>query len=91
METLKSLVLEVESFLANIEHTVTQDVKDDMAIAIKGIVAVRKPPKPKQKPTVKIDEGVDVNTIAERMTIGYSADVEDDEKKDGDVDDFHGE
>lgn len=58
VETLKSLVLEVESFLANIAHTVARDVKDDMAIAIKGIVAVRKPPKPKQKPTIKIDDSV---------------------------------
>jgi hypothetical protein len=58
VETLKSLVLEVESFLANIAHTVARDVKDDMAIAIKGIVAVRKPPKPKQKPIIKIDESV---------------------------------
>jgi hypothetical protein len=59
VETLKSLVLEVESFLANIAHTtVARDVKDDMAMAIKGIVAVRKPPKPKQKPIIKIDDSV---------------------------------
>lgn len=57
VESLKSLVLEVESFLANIAHTVARDVKDDMAMAIKGIVAVRKPPKPKQKRTIKIDNG----------------------------------
>ena len=49
--------MEVESFLANIAHTVARDVKDDMAMAIKGIVAVRKPPKPK-KPTIKIDDSV---------------------------------
>jgi hypothetical protein len=58
VETLKSLVLEVESFLANIAHTVARDVKDDMAMAIKGIVTVRKPPKPKQKPTINIDDNV---------------------------------
>lgn len=58
VETLKSLVLEVESFLASIAHTVARDVKDDIAMAIKGIVAVRKPPKPKQKPTIKIDDSV---------------------------------
>jgi len=50
--------LEVESFLANIAHTVVRDVKDDMAIAIKGIVAVKKSPKPKQKPTINIDDSV---------------------------------
>jgi hypothetical protein len=58
VETLKSLVLEVESFLANIAHTVARDVKVDMAMAIKGIVAVRKPPKSKQKPKIKIDDSV---------------------------------
>ena len=58
VETLKSLVIEVESFLAGIAHTVTRDVKDDMAIAMKGIVAVRKPPKSKPKPTVKMDDNI---------------------------------
>jgi len=29
-----------------------------MAMAIKGIVTIRKPPKPNQKPTIKIDDGV---------------------------------
>ncbi|KAF8807162.1 hypothetical protein BYT27DRAFT_7189247 [Phlegmacium glaucopus] len=61
VETLKSLVVEVECFLDNIAHaahTVTRDVKDDMAMAMKGIVAVRKPPKPKPKPTIKIDDDV---------------------------------
>lgn len=58
VETLKSLVLEVESFLANIAHAVVRDVKDDMAMAIKGIVAVKKSPKPKQKPTINIDDSV---------------------------------
>lgn len=58
VETLKSLVMEVESFLANIAHTVAREVKDDMAMAIKGIVAIRKPPKPKQKPAIKIDDSV---------------------------------
>jgi hypothetical protein len=58
VETLKSLVLEVESFLASIAHSVAQDVKEDMAIAIKGIVAVRKPPKPKRKLTLKIDDDI---------------------------------
>lgn len=48
--------MEVESFLANIAHTVMRDVKDDMAMAIKGIITVRKPPKPKPKPTLKIDD-----------------------------------
>ena len=109
METLKNLVLEVESFLANIAHTVARDVKDDMAMAIKGIVAVRKPPKPKQKLTIKIDDSVgdlydefehsaeegddissevDVNTVAEGMRIGYSAEDEDDKKKGGGEDGF---
>lgn len=111
VETLKSLVLEVESFLANIAHTVVRDVKDDMAMAIKGIVAVKKSPKPKQKPTINIDDSVgdlydefehnteegdditlnskvDVNRNAERMRIEYGAEDEDD-KRDGDVDDFH--
>lgn len=58
METLKSLVIEVESFLAGIAHSVTRDVKDDIAIAMKGIVAVRKPPKPKPKPAVKMDDNI---------------------------------
>lgn len=48
--------MEVESFLASIAHTVTRDVKDDMAMAMKGIVTVRKPPKSKPKPTVQIDD-----------------------------------
>lgn len=48
--------MEVESFLGSIAHTVMRDVKDDIAIAIKGIVAVKKPPKQKPKPTVKIDD-----------------------------------
>ena len=59
METLKSLVLEVESLLASIAPTVMRDVKDDMAMAIKGIVAVRKPPKPKLRLTVKIDNDIE--------------------------------
>ena len=59
VETLRSLVLEVESFLANIAHTsVARDVKDDMAMAVKGIVAVWKSPKSKQKPTIKIDDSI---------------------------------
>ena len=49
--------MEVESFLVNIAHTVARDVKDDMAVAIKGIVAVRKPPKPKPKPTINDSVG----------------------------------
>jgi hypothetical protein len=56
VEALKSLVLEVESFLTSIAHSVMRDVKDDMAMAIKGIVTVRKPPKPKQRLNVKIDD-----------------------------------
>ena len=111
VETLKSLVLEVESLLANIAlaHTVAQDVKDDMAMAIIGIVAVRKPPKPKQNLTTEIEDGVgdlydefehsteegddinsevDVNTAAEGVRIGYSAEDEDDRKEDGGEDDF---
>lgn len=48
--------MEVESFLASVAHTVARDVKDDMAMAMKGIVAVRKPPKSKPKPTVQIDD-----------------------------------
>jgi hypothetical protein len=45
--------------LASIAPTVMRDVKDDMAMAIKGIVAVRKPSKPKLKLTVKIDNDIE--------------------------------
>jgi len=64
--------MEVESFLASIAHTVTRDVKEDMEIAMKGIVAVRKPPKPKPKPTVKVDDDVGdlCNEIEHRMEDG---------------------
>ena len=102
VETLKSLVLEVESFLANIAHTVARDVEDDMAMAIKGIVAVRKPPKPKQKPTIKIDDNVgdpydefehseeDINSEVDVSSIAERMRIgygaEDDQEKDGGVD-----
>jgi len=38
---------------------------------------------------INLNSKVDVNTNAERMRIEYGAEDEDDQKRDGGVDDFH--
>ena len=62
VEELKKRVLAVETLIQNqIAQNVARDVKGDMELGLKGIVAVKQPAKPKvQKPELRIDdEGYD--------------------------------
>ncbi|KAF4623894.1 hypothetical protein D9613_001576 [Agrocybe pediades] len=61
VEELKNLVLQVEALLRDqIAPNVAKDVEEDMAMALKGIVAEKQPPKPKpQKPALVMDDEYD--------------------------------
>lgn len=56
VEELKRRVLEVESFLREKAPTVARDVEGDMAMGLKGIVAVKQALKSKPKPALRLDD-----------------------------------
>ena len=45
-------MLEVEKLLGRLQPESTREVKEDLEIALKGIVRVGKPPKAKPKPDI---------------------------------------
>jgi hypothetical protein len=45
-------VLEVKKLLGRLQPESTREVKEDLEIALKGIVKVGKPPKAKPKPNI---------------------------------------
>lgn len=45
-------MLEVEKLLGRLQPEFTREVKEDLEIALKGIVRVGKPPKAKPKPDI---------------------------------------
>lgn len=49
-------MLEVEKLLDQVPSASTREVKEDLGIALKGIVVVRKPPKAKPKPEIQLDD-----------------------------------
>jgi len=51
-EKLKIFVFEVEKLLGRLQPESTREVKEDLEIALKGIVRVGKPPKAKPKPDI---------------------------------------
>ncbi|KAF8895020.1 hypothetical protein CPB84DRAFT_1782432 [Gymnopilus junonius] len=55
VEELKRRVLEVDSFLREKVPTVARDVAEDMAIGLKGIIAIKQAPKSKAKPVFRLD------------------------------------
>jgi len=56
VEELKKLVIEVEALLHDIAPNVARDLEEDMALAVKGIVAAKRPPKAKPRPQLIIDD-----------------------------------
>jgi hypothetical protein len=54
LEQLKRYVLEIEKLLGR--TPVLGEVNGDLKLALRGIVEVRKPPKPKLKPVVQLDD-----------------------------------
>ena len=56
IEELKRLVLQVEEMLGRVAPSVALNVDEDMQRAIKGIVAVKQPPKPKAKPDLNVND-----------------------------------
>jgi hypothetical protein len=52
VEELKTYVLEVEKLLDQLPPVSAGEVKEDLEMALKGIVMVRKPPKAKPKPDI---------------------------------------
>jgi hypothetical protein len=60
-------VLQVEEMLSRVAPSVSQNVDEDMQRAIKGIVAVKQPPKPKAKPGLNVDDGF----VGEEYDFGY--------------------
>lgn len=56
VEELKKLVTEVEALLHDIAPNVARDLEEDMAIAVKGIVTTKRPPKTKPRPQLMIDD-----------------------------------
>ena len=56
VEELKTYVLEVEMLLGRLQPTSTQEVRQDLDIALKGIVMIRKLPKKKPKPDLQLDD-----------------------------------
>ena len=56
VEELKKLVTEVEALLHDITHNVARDLEEDMALAVKGIVTAKQPPKPKLRPQLVMDD-----------------------------------
>jgi hypothetical protein len=56
VEELKTYVLEVEKLLERLPPAFTREVKEDLEIALKGIVMVRKPPKAQPKPIPLVDD-----------------------------------
>jgi hypothetical protein len=52
LEKLKTHVLEVEKLLGQVQPESTREVEEDLEIALKGIVKVRKLPKAKPKPDI---------------------------------------
>ncbi|CAA7264670.1 unnamed protein product [Cyclocybe aegerita] len=72
VEELKRLVRAVETFISNAASNVARDVEEDMARGIKGIVTVRAAPKPKPKPTLRIDDDAAeyVEDEVEKRSIG---------------------
>jgi len=56
VEELKKLVTEVEGLLHDIAPNVARDLEEDMALAVKGIVTAKRPPKPKPKPQLVMDD-----------------------------------
>ena len=84
IEELKTIVTEVGALLPDIAPNVARDLEEDMALAMKGIVAAKRP-KPKPKPQLKVDdeendyeredvEGFDV-TFERPVTVGESVAV----------------
>ncbi|KIM48469.1 hypothetical protein M413DRAFT_440213 [Hebeloma cylindrosporum] len=56
VEELKKLITEVEALLCDIAPNVARDLEEDMALAMKGIVAPKRPPKPKPRPQLAIED-----------------------------------
>lgn len=54
MEELKAFVLEVEKLLDRLPPASMGELKEDLKMALKGIVMVRKPPKAKPKPDIQL-------------------------------------
>jgi uncharacterized protein (DUF2267 family) len=49
-------VLEVEKLLDRMPPASTQEVKEDLEMALKGIVMAKKPSKAKPKPDIQLDD-----------------------------------
>ena len=88
VEELKKFVTEVEALLHDINANVARELEEDMALAMKGIVAVKRPPKAKPRPQLMIDDedyncergnsensGVELNRPNTEGLIGESMDV----------------
>ena len=56
VEELKACVLEVEELVGRLSPASTREVKGDLELALKGIVMIRKPPKAKPKPDIRLDD-----------------------------------
>jgi len=56
VEELKKLVTGVEALLPDIALNVARELEEDMALAMKGIVAAKRPPKLKSKPQLRMDD-----------------------------------
>lgn len=56
IEELKKLVKQVEEMLGRVAPNVARDVAEDMERAMRGIVAVPKPPKRKPKPVLQVED-----------------------------------
>jgi hypothetical protein len=54
VEELKTCVLEVEKLLGRLPPAFMQEVEEDLEMALKGIVMVRKLPKAKPKPHIQL-------------------------------------
>ncbi|KAI9068145.1 hypothetical protein FKP32DRAFT_1672451 [Trametes sanguinea] len=57
LDALKAYTLEIETLMRGLPPGVQEQWADDMAIALKGIVQEKKPPKAKPKPELNVEDG----------------------------------
>ncbi|KJA29102.1 hypothetical protein HYPSUDRAFT_32443 [Hypholoma sublateritium FD-334 SS-4] len=73
IEQLKKHVSDVEALITEIGSSLAHEVASDLAIGLKGIVAIPKPPKRKPKPTLVDDENyayMDEESVDEELDEG---------------------
>jgi hypothetical protein len=63
LEALKAGVLEIEALVRRLPAGSPHDLRDDLHLAVKGIVTVRQPPKKKPKPELRECGDFDTNVL----------------------------